>query len=704
MSGTLKDYWGAGSRPVRGPQPTASSSSPSPSSPVKEEHHSRFDKSVIVVLLFVAWLPWTRSPEYFARIPLLLLVAAALGIVVLRMRRAAVVSLRVWGWVAILVAAALASVFLSDRPEYALFGDGNGFPAVVIFGSLLLIPFARALAAATSQLKTMLIIAGAVALGLDLASSWSDIAWLPEPMLGEAEGILLLALLPLVWGGILAGNEKRALLRIAGTLIVFAALLRIGRQDFLAFFAVELLALTTLAARRLPHWLARGNVFRFSMVMIALAVLFAFKSFPRVAELSLTHGTTWSLVTQGVRERPAFGFGPGAFDEVYTRFRPSAQTSESFWTIVPREGSSFALTLAATYGTVFTFVLYAGVLGVMWQSFRRKGRQNDVTFAIVVLVVLSFATSFSREGLLLLCLALAMSLDAPFSPFSGAVFRGRASVALASLGILAALYGGMMMTRYAVADALFVQAYENIRETSRPEIVQSDLQRVRSWYAWDAEYALTAAQHAAVMISLDTSKGDELAQAAVRDVQQAVALNPNSKTMSDALLVLRDLETASGKNLSDETEAVLEALAKRDERNPLTHLFIGEHYVEKAKLARESQDVRTESANKARKAFARVEELSPNTIAAKLGNVQLALLENRHAEAETMVQELIAAFPNELQFSVLLAKVYEEQERAAQSDEERNSIREKEKTVLTTILERDPMNVEAKNRLAELGQ
>lgn len=725
MSESLKEYWG--SRRVSRPSPT-----PSPRPALPEEESSKKSApeapdghdperareraeqtprefsgarltngiGVMLILLFVVWLPFTRSPDYFAQLPTLLISAAALGMLAVRTRRVSTVPLAVWLPLAGMVAAALASAFRSDRPVYALFGDGNGLPVVALAGSLALIPFLHALQPNKDRLKTALLFAGALLLGFDLAASWWDVAWFPSPIAGEAMGVVLLALLPLIWRGALLGSEKRAIGRVIGTLVVFAGLLRIGRQDYLAIFALELAILTIFAFAASAR---RANILRFGVALIALAVLFAFRSFPRIAELSLTHRTTWDLTVQAVRAHPLFGFGPSSFDEVYTRFRPLAQTSESFWTIVPREGSSFVLTMLATYGTAFTILLYGFLFFVLWKSVRRRGRPIDLTLSIGVLTAVSVMTSFSRTAFLLLCILLALSLREQ-EGLPAARVRSRLSLVLASLGIVGALYGGIMMSRYAVADALFVQAYAKIREASRPETVRGDLQRVLAWYTWDADYHLTAAQHAAVMISLDASKSTELTQGAIEDIHQAMAVNPNSKTMNDALLVLRDLQAVGGKSLAGETETILGELVQRDERNPLTHLFIGEQNLQKAARAEESEEARSQAVAKAKEAFARVEELSPGAAAAKLGNIQIALIEKRYDEAETTVNALIAAFPNEPQFSLLLARVYEGRAGAAQTEEERNSFREKEKAVLASVLERDPTNAEAQDRLTTLGQ
>lgn len=711
MSESLKDFWKTRQPATRASAPRPSRREPAEEPPTPQHEPLKEDAreqawgasltvvvSVMLIALFAAWLPFTRSPDYFAQLPLLLFFGAVLGIIVLRRRAVSAVSWTVWAGVLALTALALLSAFLSDRPTYGLFGDGNGFPVASLVGALILIPFLLALRPEKNDIENVLMVIGAILLGYSLLASRTDSSWLPRVMSDGSLGTVLLALLPLAWRKAMRGEERRGFLRVIGTFVIFAGLLHLGRQDYLAIAALEFTVMTFLAARGASrHW----GVLRFGAVFAALALLFAFRSFPRVAELSLTHATTWSVTSQAVRSHPLLGFGPSAFDEVYTRFRPLTQTSESFWTIIPREGSSFVLTLLATYGTAFTVLLYACLFGILWKSIRRGQQDNALALSLGALIAVSFLTSFSRIGFVLLCIFCVLVLQ---RRERSSTRLARTSLAVASLFIVLTLYSGFVMTRYAIADFLFERAYAKISEASDPDAVRGDLQRVRSWYAWDAEYDLTAAQHNAVMISLDKSKSDKLTSEAIQEIHHAMTVNPNSKSISDAFLVLRDLETVSGKDLSSETEGLLDDLTRRDERNPLTHLFVGQHFIAKATRPEQNEEARKAALVRAKKAFARIEELSPNTLSATFGNIQIALAEKRYDEAEAKINELMTTHPREPELPLLLARMYRERGAAAGTDEERNGFREKEKGALTSVLQSDSANVEAKNRLAELGQ
>ncbi|MBI2426834.1 MAG: hypothetical protein HYV34_03215 [Candidatus Kerfeldbacteria bacterium] len=744
MAGSLKDYWGvpAGRRSPRPVERTIEKREPEkkaedvrlfneripsePQLPPIDRSWISMLVSTFLAVFLIGWVPFSTSPIFVFEMVFVGVCVALLAGVVMWKRSAFSLSYGMLIGVGVGLALITASVAFASFRFPALFGDGAGVPALFFIGVLIFLLFLSGVSVRESDLRRAILVSGGVLLFFELFSLKAGSGWLPPDRSSEMLGALFITLFPFVW---LSGAEpcRRTWIRNgAWSLALLFGLFAIGRQD-MVMVAALMAGVIALGTARRTHskrqWapIAAGAVF---LLFVSFIVGL------NEERLAFSHRASVDVVRASLAVRPVVGFGPMHYEEVFTRFRALEHAASSVWNVVPREASSLFLTLIPTYGLLFTLLVYAGAI-VIWIRGMRSDAPLAVKIAVPFLLVLSVLTSFSREALVLLVVFLA-HLAAAHQPARFA----RRSVVGGVAGVVGAfaLVGLFFTVRYAVADVLFSRANVRIQASEDPASVRTDLQRASRWYPWSATIELTRGQHNAVAIALGATNEEELTVEATRALDRAVAVNGSSAVLQDAILVLSDLQIASKQDLGETIQRYTAQAFAQDSLNPALLLLDAQ---QKLRLTLPATDaVARESGFAAAEAgFQKVQSLQPNVVAGFLGSVDVARARGEYDQAIELSRSLLTTFPTEVdvyravmtlgvesgkddvaiqaakdfasafegstQGFAFLAETY--RARAEQLPEaERQPLRDKEKTALTELLQRNPEDSAAKERVSQL--
>ena len=187
-------------------------------------------------------------------------------------------------------------------------------------------------------------------------------------------GVFAAVLLPLIMVLAIAAKRFWRILFI-GALLVSTLVL------FVINFQVAWWIVGIGAALMLIFGMHRRDVFDtrwlvLPMFFLAIALLMSFFRFQipgvpaRPAEVSLTHGASFDIAWQAVRESPILGSGPGTFAADFSLYRDVGFNNSVLWDIRFDWGSSKILTLLATTGVLGVLSLLALIAGVLYFGIR----------------------------------------------------------------------------------------------------------------------------------------------------------------------------------------------------------------------------------------------------------------------------------------------------------------------------------------------
>lgn len=738
MSDSLKEYWGTAktSRLTRssGAHAEPKTEKRKEEKPESENREPRSDRAWISLLVsaclavfLVGWVPFSTSPAFVFELVGIGVFVAIVAALVFTKRASFLVSYWMLGGVGVGLLLILFSVASASFRFPAMFGDGAGMPALFMSGALLLLAFLSGLSFREADLRRALLVATAVVLFFELFRLKGGSAWLPPDRSSETLGALLITVFPFVW---LSGGEPSRSTWVRNglwSLALLFGLFSIGRQDMMLVAALMVGVISFVMARRTHaprQWapMAAGAV-----VLLLLSFIVGLNE----ERLAFSHRASATIARQAIVERPITGFGPLHYEEVFTQFRAPEHAASSVWNIVPREGSSLFLTLIPTYGLLFTLLLSLSAL-FMWVRGWRSSAPLALKIAVPFLLALSVLTSFSREAFVVLVVFLAILASAPANRARSVprkVLMGTAGVVLAC-----ALLGLFFTVRYAVADVLFSRASVRIQASEDPASVRADLQKASRWYPWSAALELTRAQHNAVAIALGAENADELTTEATDALQRAVGVNGSSAVLQDAILVLNDLQIASKKDLRETINRYAAQGFARDPLNPALILLDAQQKLESG-LQSADAAAREKDFVEADAGFQKVQSLQPGVVAGFLGSVDVVRARGDVDKAIELARGLLATFSSDVdaylalmtlgmesgkddvalaaardfagafegstQGFSFLAESY--RVRAEQLPEgERAPLRDKEKAALTELLQRNPDDAAAKERVSQL--
>lgn len=105
------------------------------------------------------------------------------------------------------------------------------------------------------------------------------------------------------------------------------------------------------------------------VLLVTVIMLFAFGGAGSIGpyrlprEALVPRETAHSVAKTSLRERPLFGFGPGAYHYAFSAARPAAFNAHPLWQIRFDKSSSYWLELVSTVG-IFGILAYAGLVGM----------------------------------------------------------------------------------------------------------------------------------------------------------------------------------------------------------------------------------------------------------------------------------------------------------------------------------------------------
>lgn len=423
-------------------------------------------------------------------------------------------------------------------------------------------------------------------------------------------------------------------------------------------------------------------------VLIGLALVGVFvntqsllrANLPGDVQLPLSHGMR--ITAAALKASPLVGFGQETYNAVFARFRPAAFNDTSLWQLHFLKSSNEWFQQAATIGVLGTLSLFAVLFLAMRaiiRGIRAVSPDDERWWALfpfftgaALLTLATFVLPFNFLLWLLLWLFLGLGVvavrekGAPVSPKSvrapGAGFGASLGFSLAViLGIVFCYFAG----RFWIADTKVIQA-------NRAVAAKEDLDRVRALFSQSIDlnpYENSAyfdlAQNLLVQAQIGSQKKDadlnQLRVLITASVTAGRAGADHFKKYSGSYEALSQLyqsiDTLTG-TTSDETKKAFTAAIDLEPENPQLYMNLGQFYLSVARLksnlatqkdeknpdAQLTKDA-ADALENAKNAFTEAGRRKTNFIDASL-NVALVLrLQGKGADAVTMLEDLAAKNP-----------------------------------------------------------
>lgn len=360
---------------------------------------------------------------------------------------------------------------------------------------------------------------------------------------------------------------------------------------------------------------ARKNLWLMAMVALPLLLLFAgslnsgsFSQERLRGTLVLDAGRSTTVVLSALGERPLFGFGEGAYDALYSRYRPAAWNGLDDWTVRYQQPASGALGFLSAYGALgmlFYLLFVFFVLRRLWQANRlalQEGQAVTDSFGYGVFVALcglfaSLFLAFFTAGFNLLLwfyffLTLALSLRAarflsaqgqPLLKFASFDFsqnqlRKRSAMLFVFGFVVFWLAVFSVGAKHLAAESFYLAGAKETGSDSLKKAVLLSPSNLKYNLALAKREKNEAQAFLSGRPDADLGRIKDLIDDSLNHARQAergFPLSPLPKTVLGA--IYSDLSAYSQESAQHAIAAYLEA-AQREPTNPLNHLSVARLY------------------------------------------------------------------------------------------------------------------------------
>lgn len=294
--------------------------------------------------------------------------------------------------------------------------------------------------------------------------------------------------------------------------------------------------------------LALKLFFSVSAIIVAFGLLIAIKNTipPKGQSLGLLdYNTSWQILVDTLKFSPILGNGPGNFVSAFSRFKPLAFNSSSFW------ASSFSAS-RNFYMTAITEVGFAAAVGLflllltIYKLDIKKGIKHIVAWPLILFLILAFIFPLASFTMVLLFILLALFSDSHEKIFNvnflaqgegsaSSISSRLPSLIVALPVIFLALAAGYFGSRYALAEYRFQEAMNAVNKNDAKVAVEKmvaainlnpKVDRYRLSYS---QINLAIAQNIAAKKDLtedDKTNISSLIQTAIAEGKNVVSLNP----------------------------------------------------------------------------------------------------------------------------------------------------------------------------------
>lgn len=396
------------------------------------------------------------------------------------------------------------------------------------------------------------------------------------------------------------------------------------------------------------------------------------------------------------KANPLIGFGQETYQAVFAKFRPLDFNNTAIWDLRFLKSSNEWFQQVSSVGILGTLAFFALCALSVRNLFRvmLKTAIDDPSWwerlsilavgLVVVLATFVLPFNFILSFFFWLFLALGVVLwrEKDLPPANTRQLKNNGSSFVASLGFSLSVVLGIVLLYFAgrfwIADMKVTQASRAVNSQEDLTKVQALLADSLSLNPYEQSTYFSLAQNLLVQTQLDSQKEDSdpntlrsLLAASIAAAQTGANKFSNDAGTQEALSQLYQSIDIFTETSNEETKKTFDAAIALEPNNPRLHMNLGQYYLAVArvkltkasaanaekpdeKLTKESQ----EAIASAQAAFEAASKLKENYLDAKL-NLALSLrLQNKGAEAVTMLEELVSINPFSVDALFNLAENY----------------------------------------------
>ncbi len=172
----------------------------------------------------------------------------------------------------------------------------------------------------------------------------------------------------------------------------------------------------------------------------------------------MDHKTGWSIAVDSLKQNPLLGFGPGNYNQAFTRFKPLEFNAKNNWSLNYVQGSSGLITIFTEVGLLGIII----ILLIFFQSLKEIKLRSPLYISFAILALGFCTLPLSAPFYVIIFLILAMSSNAKNGKL--AFFIKRYAISLFSIPVaLLLITVGYIFVKAFYAEVLYTKA---IKEAS----------------------------------------------------------------------------------------------------------------------------------------------------------------------------------------------------------------------------------------------
>lgn len=556
---------------------------------------------------------------------------------------------------------------------------------------------------------------------------------------GTTTGATLIAVLTIIISvSELLGSENKKKRLVFGIAILPPLLLLLGSTLRLPWIVLALglggLIILTIVEKKAT---LRTSTLIVLCGAIAATLLAVFNpsiiSLPTPLEVSPSHGETWSIVKQTLKEAPLLGSGPTSFSVDYLRFRSLPILKTPFWNVSFDWGSSAVLTWFATVGIVGAGLIILAILTILFSCIRKihssEPHLRSLCAGACTLLVAAFLSPLPITQLFFFGTILGLILALVSKPVI--VKEKWGATALVAILIIAGIF---VQVRHTLAEFI---ASKGVQTAAASSLLQGEdyLKRATNLDNYNDQYLRFLAETRRLILQqkLSTTPPSNDQQAAVQEIHDLASLAIDAAKMASKRapqnaanwISLGGIYLDISPITDGAPEAAIEAFEKAEKLSPSDPMILVNLGVARAIASQKQQNEelsgsakenllraatlrpsypsahielarllgRSGQTDEATSAYYRAQSLVPNDPALRF-EIGLFLLQNSKIdEAQKEFEEAVRLEKNFSNARWFLAQVYEQKGEIAKAVAE-----------VQKIVELNPENQQAKERLTQLQE